>query len=515
MDAQIRDFDCLTSFLGDYGLFQMLVIVLLSLSAVPTSYMPIMMIFLSDTQEYHCKASVNSTRNGSWTGPDSCSRYKVTGNRTETAEPCLDGWIFSTETYTATIVSEWSLVCDNAWKVPFSTSLFFVGVLIGSFFCGHLSDRFGRKPVFFLTFVLQAVTALIQAASISWLMFCVLNCLRGLGQISSYMLSLTIGSEILSKSARVNYTLLGHNLGYGIGYALLPLFAYFIRGWRMLLVASAIPSLLIIPTWWVIPESPRWLLHKGRLEEAELIIRNAAKMNKVPAPEVIFRAGECMGLTQNKVEEQRTYNYLDLIRTTNMRNITILGVFIWVSIAIIYFGLSLNTSNLNGNPYLNCFISAAIDIMAYIAIRLLVNHVPRPALLFCTLTFSGVMLLVIQLIPQDMQVLLQVFVLVGKIGVAGAYCFICVFFTELFPTVVRTMALGVIFTASSIGIITCPYIINIGVHMKTLPFIIFGTISIVVGAVSMLLPDTRNSKLPDVISQTRPIRGYVTVLISK
>uniref|UniRef100_A0A3Q3WN97 Major facilitator superfamily (MFS) profile domain-containing protein n=1 Tax=Mola mola TaxID=94237 RepID=A0A3Q3WN97_MOLML len=505
----LKDFDCLTSFLGDYGLFQMLVIVLLSLSAVPTSYMPIMMIFLSDTQEYHCKASVNSTRNGSWTGPDSCSRYKVTGNRTETAEPCLDGWIFSTETYTATIVSEWSLVCDNAWKVPFSTSLFFVGVLIGSFFCGHLSDRFGRKPVFFLTFVLQAVTALIQAASISWLMFCVLNCLRGLGQISSYMLSLTIGSEILSKSARVNYTLLGHNLGYGIGYALLPLFAYFIRGWRMLLVASAIPSLLIIPTWWVIPESPRWLLHKGRLEEAELIIRNAAKMNKVPAPEVIFRAGECMGLTV-------LISFLILMLL--IMNITILGVFIWVSIAIIYFGLSLNTSNLNGNPYLNCFISAAIDIMAYIAIRLLVNHVPRPALLFCTLTFSGVMLLVIQLIPQDMQVLLQVFVLVGKIGVAGAYCFICVFFTELFPTVVRTMALGVIFTASSIGIITLfktGRVPDSDYHQSTLPFIIFGTISIVVGAVSMLLPDTRNSKLPDVISQTRPIRGYVTVLISK
>lgn len=123
MDAQIRDFDCLTSFLGDYGLFQMLVIVLLSLSAVPTGYMTIMMIFLSDTQEYHCKASVNSTRNGSRTGPDSCSRYKVTGNRTETAEPCLDGWIFSTETYTATIVSEVSL--HLAVQDPDETSTFF------------------------------------------------------------------------------------------------------------------------------------------------------------------------------------------------------------------------------------------------------------------------------------------------------------------------------------------------------------------------------------------------------
>lgn len=42
----------------------------------------------------------------------------------------------------------------------------------------------------------------------------------------------------------------------------------------------------------VIPESPRWLLHKDRVAEAELVIGNAAKRNKVPAPEVIFRAVE-------------------------------------------------------------------------------------------------------------------------------------------------------------------------------------------------------------------------------
>lgn len=61
-----------------------------------------------------------------------------------------------------------------------------------SCFCA-LSHRFGRKPVFFLTSVLQAVTALIQATSVNWPMFCVLNCLRGLGQMSNYILSLTIG----------------------------------------------------------------------------------------------------------------------------------------------------------------------------------------------------------------------------------------------------------------------------------------------------------------------------------
>ncbi|CAJ1072042.1 solute carrier family 22 member 4-like isoform X2 [Xyrichtys novacula] len=362
--------------------------------------------------------------------------------------------------------------------------------------------------VFFVTMLLQAVTALIQATSVSWVMFCVLNCARGLSQISNYISSIVLGSEMLSSSARVSYTLLGHSLGFGLGYALLPLVAYFIRGWRLLLVASAIPSLLFLPSWWLIPESPRWLLQKGRVEEAERVIRNAARQNRVPAPEIIFRAGECLELIQNKDEEGQTYTYLDLIRTPNMRNITILGIFMWLSVAMVYYGLSLNTSNLYGDVYLNCFFSALIDIGACFVTWLLVNRVSRPTLLSCALMFCGLLLLIIQLVPEDMPVMFQVLALVGKMGVSGAYSFIYAFFTELIPTVVRNMGFGISSTAARLGTIISPFVIYIGVYSKILPYIIFGTISIIAAAVGMLLPDTRDCKLPDLISQAKPIRKF-------
>lgn len=69
---------------------------------------------------------------------------------------------------------------------------------------------------------------------------------------------------------------------------------------------------------------------------------------------------------------------------------------------MVFYGLSLNTSNLNGNIYLNCLISAAIDITAYVVTWLLASRVPRPTLLFFTMMFCGITLLVIQLVPAGL-----------------------------------------------------------------------------------------------------------------
>lgn len=52
-----------------------------------------------------------------------------------------------------------------------------------------------------------------------------------------------------------------------------------------------------------------------------------------------------------------------------------------------------------------------------------------------------------------------------------------------------------------------------GNYSKILPYIVFGVISVMAALVSIFLPDTRNSKLPDLISEAKPIRWYVTVCV--
>ncbi|KAK1175910.1 solute carrier family 22 member 5-like isoform X2 [Acipenser oxyrinchus oxyrinchus] len=491
----MRDYDDITSFLGDWGLFQRTIFFLLSISVIPNGYVGMSMVFLADIPPHRCKLPYLNGTGVHWNQSlptqvingeiiySRCSRYKwVNTSRTEflnDTESCLDGWEYSTERYTSTIVTEWNLVCEKDWKAPLSTSIFFVGVLVGCIASGHLSDRYGRKVVLFLTMALQTVFSLIQVFSNSWEMFCVLNFLIGLGQISNYASAFVLGTELLGKSSRVAYSTLGICVFYGLGYIILPLLAYFLRGWRMLLLAMSLPGLLYIPLWWFIPESPRWLLSQGQVEEAEAIIQAAAKKNGITPPENIFSEEESMEFLQltSKKKSQHSYTYLDLIRTTNIRNVSIITFFIWMIVTIGYYGLSLSTPNMIGDPYINCFIAAATEIAAYILTWGILKCTPRRIAFSSTSLLGGAVLLLIQLVPS----------------------------TELFPTVVRNMGVGVSCMASRTGGIIAPYIAFIGTYNKVLPYILMGSITIAIGLLSLFLPETKGLPLPEKISQVPPL----------
>ena len=60
---------------------------------------------------------------------------------------------------------------------------------------------------------------------------------------------------------------------------MLPGFAYLFREWRHLQLVLSAPGILLLVTWWFLPESPRWLLRKGRVDEADQVLRNVAQVN--------------------------------------------------------------------------------------------------------------------------------------------------------------------------------------------------------------------------------------------
>lgn len=70
-----------------------------------------------------------------------------------------------------------------------------------------------------------------------------------------------------------------------------------------------------------------------------------------------------------------------------------------MTISVGYFGLSLDTPNLHGDVYVNCFLSAVVEVPAYILAWLLLQHLPRRYSMATALFLGGSVLLFVQLVP--------------------------------------------------------------------------------------------------------------------
>ncbi|XP_035962324.1 solute carrier family 22 member 4 isoform X1 [Halichoerus grypus] len=530
----MRDYDEVTTFLGEWGPFQRLIFFLLSASIIPNGFNGMSVVFLAATPEHRCRVPDTANLSGAWRNhsiplrlqdgrevPHSCRRYRLAAIANFSAlglepgrdvdleqleqEGCVDGWEFSRDIYLSTIVTEWNLVCEDDWKTPLTSSLFFVGVLLGSFVSGQLSDRFGRKSILFATMAVQTGFSFLQIFSINWEMFTVLFVIVGMGQISNYVVAFILGTEILGKSVRILFSTLGVCTFFAVGYMLLPLFAYFIRDWRMLLLALTAPGVLCVPLWWFIPESPRWLISQRRFREAEGIIQKAAKMNNVAAPMVIFDPVE---LQELKLPSQQKVFILDLFRTRNISTITIMSLLLWMLTSVGYFALSLNAPNLHGDAYLNCFLSALIEVPAYITAWLLLRTLPRRYIIAGVLFLGGGVLLLIQFVPADYNFLSIGLVMLGKFGITSAFSMLYVFTAELYPTLVRNMAVGVTSMASRVGSIIAPYFVYLGAYNRVLPYIVMGSLTVFIGIITLFFPESFGMTLPETLEQMQKVKGF-------
>eukprot|EP00066_Takifugu_rubripes_P006334 XP_003971054.1 PREDICTED: solute carrier family 22 member 5-like [Takifugu rubripes] len=522
------DYDEDTAFLGQTGPYYWTTFFLLNMVFVSTGFNGLYIVFVGATPKHHClipdvnlteewrNAIIPITAVGGEEVQSQCSRYKLDVVRNLSAEGyiprkdvnltsleqegCLDGWNYSKEIYQSNIVTEWDLVCSNQWKVPFASSTLFVGYLFGSLISGQFSDRFGRKKVVFISLAAQCVAVLLQSFSYSWRMFCIMFLFVGASQISIYISAFVLGTELLSKTMRVVFTALGAFLFYCIGYMTLPWIAYGIREWRTLLAVLSMTSVIYLPLWWFIPESPRWLITQGRVKEAEVIVRDAARKNKVEAPPVIFK--ETLSLPP-----ERKYTMLDVVKSKNIRCITLMCLILWMAINIGYFGLSLNTSNLSGNPFMNCFLSAAAEVPAYIVSTWLLKKCKRKALLSTFLIIGGGVILLIQFIPATLHYVALALEMTGKFGFTMAFSIVYIYTAEIYPTVLRNVGMGMCSSAARIGSIIAPYVIYLGTYNKVVPYILMGSLTIASCVVNFFLPETLNKDLPETVEQMQEYHG--------
>nr|XP_049701537.1 beta-alanine transporter [Helicoverpa armigera] len=200
--------------------------------------------------------------------------------RKNTTSPCAHGWRFSSQQYQDTLVTDFSLVCDMDWLPRMCNTLFWVGSIFGNVFFGWMSDRYGRRPTILLMVFLEVPLAIASSFAKSYWAYVALRVAGGLFFPALYQLPFILALELMPPGHR-NHTGIVVGMLFAGGMCLLSLLAYAVQDWYHLSLVTTFPFILLYGYYWLIPESPRWLVGRGRIAEAEKVFRNLARKNGI------------------------------------------------------------------------------------------------------------------------------------------------------------------------------------------------------------------------------------------
>jgi MFS transporter, putative metabolite:H+ symporter len=161
-----------------------------------------------------------------------------------------------------------------------------IGAMLGALASGFLADRFGRKPLAVAGVLICGLSsgAIALIPEDGWIFFAILRFFVGFGLAAGAAAAVPAIVEFAPTRHRTLVTsLVVVPVAFGVLSAsitasyLLPLV-----GWRGLAAVGFLPIILAILTAFVMPESPRWLISKGRVREAQTSIRKLYQVGDQP-----------------------------------------------------------------------------------------------------------------------------------------------------------------------------------------------------------------------------------------
>lgn len=174
----------------------------------------------------------------------------------------------------------------------------------------------------------------------------VLRVIIGFASMAVVVVSFVLCVELVSGKWRTIIGIL-NVFPVSIAYIFCAGISYATYNWRTMQFVITTPTLVLLCLWFFMPESPRWLLAHGRIDELSTILETASKWNNRTLP-VNFKNT----LTISQMEMDRKVSIFDLFQK-GYKQTSFAMLCIWFSIILLYFGITLHMSSLGGNVYIN------------------------------------------------------------------------------------------------------------------------------------------------------------------
>lgn len=285
------------------------------------------------------------------------------------------------------LAKEWGLAPGQMGLIG---SIGLIGMALGAVISGTVADRIGRKKVFTITVLLYSIASAFCALSWNYQSLLVFRFLVGFGLGGELPVAATLVSEYAPSRVRGRFIVLLESF-WGLGWIAAACIAYFfipVYGWRMAFLIGALPALYVCLIRLHMPESVRYLLTRGRVDEARQIVLSLEKQLHVPS--ALF-TGET-----EPVPVVAKASFRELWKKPFMTR-TIMLWLVWFGINFSYYGIFMWLPSLvfqQGFTVVKTFeyvlIMTLAQLPGYYCAAWLVDKIGRKYTLSAFLLFSGV-----------------------------------------------------------------------------------------------------------------------------
>lgn len=252
----------------------------------------------------------------------------------------------------AALAQQWDLTkTESGWIA----SVGFIGMALGASLGGLLADRFGRRQVFAVTLLVYGLATGASALAGSVAVLLVLRFFVGLGLGAELPVASTYVSEFAPRRIRGRLIVILEAF-WAVGWTAAALIAYFViplsdDGWRWAFALGAIPAVYALVVRWGLPESPRWLVGRGRIAQAERIVAAFEADAGVVAEKAILKEAPSRALASSAGARVQSLWWPEFrVRTASIWlvwfcvNFAYYGAFIWIPSLLLDAGYSLVSS---------------------------------------------------------------------------------------------------------------------------------------------------------------------------
>lgn len=316
----------------------------------------------------------------------------------------LDGLEVTLAGSVAVALRESPILRLSATEIGLASSAYLAGAVIGALYFGWLADRLGRKRLFSVTLLVYLLGTAATAASWDLWSFAFFRFVTGAGIGGEYS-AINSAIQELIPARRRGWTDLAINGSFWLGAAFGGMGAMVLLdpgfidpeiGWRAAFFLGAALGLISLYLRRFLPESPRWLMTHGCVDEAEAVVaeieRGVRREGHVLAPVAI----------RIRLHARRSTPLLEVARTLlkHYRSRTLLGLALMTSQAFLYnaifFSYALMLSDFYGVPtadvggYVLPF--ALCNVLGPLLLGRFFDTIGRKPMIMLTYTASGVLL---------------------------------------------------------------------------------------------------------------------------